>query len=142
MTNFDDIIDLALIRINDYRLSKLYEQSEADFQTYVDGFLISAIPYFVECRQSLEYNLEERQFDSDLTELEKSILADLWVICWYERDNNTYAFYIQYLQSSSSFKNHSESQSLKENSTYLDKLREDLDRRKVAYQLESLSDYL
>ena len=142
MTNFDDIIDLALIRVNDYRLSKLYEQSEADFQTYVDGFLISAIPYFIECRQSLEYNLEERKFDSDLTELEKSILADLWVICWYERDNNTYAFYRQHLQTSSSFKNHSESQNLKENSTYIDKLREDLDRRKVAYQLESLSDYL
>ena len=74
MTNFDDIIDLALIRVNDYRLSKLYKQSEADFQTYVDGFLISAIPYFVECRQSLEYNLEERKFNVDLTELEKSIL--------------------------------------------------------------------
>ena len=49
MTTFDDIIDLALVKVNDYRLTKLYKQSEADFQTYVDGFLISAIPSFVAC---------------------------------------------------------------------------------------------
>ena len=142
MTTFDDVIDLALIKVNDYRLSKLYNKSEADFQTYVDGFLISAIPSFVECRQSLEYDLNTRTFTVDLTDLEKSILADLWIISWYERDNNTYAFYRQHLQSSSSFKNHSESQNLKENSTYLDKLREELDRKKISYQLENLSNYL
>lgn len=142
MTTFDDVIDLALIKVNDYRLSKLYNKSEADFQTYVDGFLISAIPSFVECRQSLEYDLNTRTFTVDLTDLEKSILADLWIISWYERDNNTYAFYRQHLQASSSFKNHSESQNLKENSTYLDKLREELDRKKISYQLENLSNYL
>ena len=142
MTNFDDIIDLALVKVNDYRLPKLYNKSEADFQTYVDGFLISAIPSFVECRQSLDYNLEERAFYADLSNLEQSILADLWIICWYERDNNTYAFYRQHLQSASSFKNHSESQNLKENSTYLDKLREELDRKKISYQLDDLSNYL
>ena len=142
MTSFDDIIDLALIKVNDYRLSKLYKQSEADFQTYVDGFLISAIPSFVECRQSLAYDLSSREFSANLTNLEQSILADLWVISWYERDNNTYAFYRQHLQAASSFKNHSESQNLKENSIYIDKLREELDRKKIAYQLEDLSNYL
>ena len=142
MTSFDDIIDLALIKVNDYRLSKLYKQSEADFQTYVDGFLISAIPSFVECRQSLAYDLNSRTFSVDLTSLEQSILADLWIISWYERDNNTYAFYRQHLQAASSFKNHSESQNLKENSIYVDKLREELDRKKISYQLEDLSNYL
>lgn len=142
MTTFDDIIDLALVKVNDYRLTKLYKQSEADFQTYVDGFLISAIPSFVECRQSLAYDAFAREFEVDLTDLEKSILADLWIICWYERDNNTYAFYRQHLQSASSFKNHSESQNLKENSAYIDKLREELDRKKISYQLTDLSNYL
>jgi len=142
MTTFDDVIDLALIKVNDYRLMKLFNQSEEDFQTYVDGFLISAIPSFVECRQSLEYNLTTREFNVNLTDLEKSILADLWIICWYERDNNTYALYRQHLQSASSFKNHSESQNLKENSAYIDKLREELDRKKISYQLENLSNYL
>jgi hypothetical protein len=137
LTSFDDIIDLALITVNDYRLSKLSLQDEDSFKTYCDGFLISAIPDFPECRQSLEYNTETREFISDLTMVEKSILANLWVIKWYLRDNQTYALYRQHLQAASSFKNHSESQNLKENSTYLDKLREELDRQKVAYQLSS-----
>jgi hypothetical protein len=136
MTSFDEIIDLALVTVNDYRLSKLAEQGEENFNTYVDGFLISSIPYFPECRQSLDFDAEQRQFESDLTNLEKSILANLWIIQWYTRDNQTYALYRQHLQSASSFKNYSESQNLKENSIYLDKLREELDRQKISYQLQ------
>lgn len=135
MTSFDDIIDLALITVNDYRLIKLSKKDETSFKKYCDGFLVSAIPEFPECRQSLEYNLSDREFVSDLTSIEKSILANLWIIKWYLRDNQTYALYRQHLQAASSFKNHSESQNLKENSTYLDKLREELDRQKVSYQL-------
>lgn len=143
MTSFDDIIDLALVEVNDYRLTKLYEnQTENDFNTYVDGFLISAIPLFSKCRQSLDYNLEERVFTNDLTLSEESILAKLWVLQWYRKDNQTYALYRQHLQNSGSFKNHSESQNLKENSTYADKLKEEVDRLMVAYQLEDISDYL
>lgn len=143
MTSFDDIIDLALVEVNDYRLTKLYEnQTENDFNTYVDGFLISAIPLFSKCRQSLDYNLEERVFTNDLTLSEESILAKLWVLQWYRKDNQTYALYRQHLQNSGSFKNHSESQNLKENSTYADKLKEEVDRLMVAYQLEDVSDYL
>lgn len=136
MTSFDNIIDLALVTVNDYRLSKLIKQNEDDFKTYCDGFLISAIPYFPECRQSLDYDETNRQFYSDLTALEKSILANLWIIQWYARDNQTYALYRQHLQAASAFKNHSESQNLKENSAYLDKLREELDRQKISYQLQ------
>lgn len=140
MTSFDDVIDLALVTVNDYRLSKLATQGIVEFNTYVDGLLISAIPLFPECKQDLSYNLDERTFDSDLTNLEKSILANLWIIQWYARDNQTYALYRQHLQATSSFKNHSESQNLKENSIYLDKLREELDRQKVAYQFQSFFD--
>ena len=142
MTSFDDVIDLALVTVNDYRLSKLATQGIVEFNTYVDGLLISAIPLFPECKQDLSYNLDERTFDSDLTNLEKSILANLWIIQWYARDNQTYALYRQHLQAASSFKNHSESQNLKENSIYLDKLREELDRKKISYQLTDLSNYL
>lgn len=143
MTSFDDVIDLALVEVNDYRLTKLYKnQSQDDFNTYVDGFLISAIPLFTKCKQSLNYDLQGRAFISDLSSLEKTILAKLWVLQWYRKDNQTYALYRQHLQNSGSFKNHSESQNLKENSTYADKLMEDIDRLMIAYQLEDISDYL
>lgn len=143
MTSFDDVIDRALTEVNDYRLTKLYtNQPISEFNTYVDSFLISAIPLFDKCRQSLVYDLDDRVFESDLTMLECSILAKLWVLQWYRKDNQTYALYRQHLQNSGSFKNHSESQNLKENSTYADKLKEEIDRLMVAYQLEDLSTYI
>lgn len=143
MTSFDDVIDLALVEINDYRLNKLYEKGEEeDFNTYVDGILITAIPLFKNCKKVLSYNIEERTFTSELSSLEITILAKLWVLQWYRKDNQTYALYRQHLQNSGSFKNHSESQNLKENSIYADKLAEDIDRLMVAYQLEDVSIYL
>ncbi len=143
MTSFDNIIDLALIEVNDYRLIKLHNnETEEQFNTYVDGFLVSAVPLFDKCRQDLSYDLESREFNVDLTSLEQSILAKLWVLQWYRKDNQTYALYRQHLQNSGSFKNHSESQNLKENSTYADKLKEEIDRLMVAYQLGDLSDYI
>ena len=142
MTSFDEVIDLALVEINDYRIKKLYENRPiSEFNTYVDGFLVSAIPLFTKCKQSLDYNLEDREFLVELTSLEKTILAKLWILQWYRKDNQTYALYRQHLQNSGSFKNHSESQNLKENSTYADKLMEDVDRLIVAYQLVDVADY-
>ena len=142
MTEFDRVIDEALTKVDDYRLVKLYNQSEENFKKYCDGFLISAIPNFTHCRQSLAYNLEARQFEYDLTSMEISILANLWVIEWYAKDNHNVAQYRQHLQNSGSFKNHSEAQNLKEHSAHIDKLREEIDRQMVAYQLEDLSSYL
>lgn len=143
MTDFDSVIDLALTTVNDYRLVKLFNQSEEEFKTYCDGFLLSAIPMFgSKCRQPLDYDLETRQFTADLTRSEISILAHYWVIQWHTKDNNTYALYRQHLQNSGSFKNHAESQNLKENSTYNDKLREEVNRLIVNYQMEDLSSYL
>ena len=143
MTSFDDVIDLALVEINDYRLNKLYEKGEEeDFNTFVDGILITAIPLFKNCKKVLSYNIEERTFTLELSSLEITILAKLWVLQWYRKDNQTYALYRQHLQNSGSFKNHSESQNLKENSIYADKLAEDIDRLMVAYQLEDVSIYL
>lgn len=143
LTSFDDVIDLALVEINDYRLNKLYEKGEEeDFNTYVDGILITAIPLFKNCKKVLSYNIEERTFTLELSSLEITILAKLWVLQWYRKDNQTYALYRQHLQNSGSFKNHSESQNLKENSAYADKLAEDIDRLMVAYQLEDVSIYL
>lgn len=142
MTNFDEIIDIGLAQINDYRMRKLWERDEDEFKTYVDSFLVTAVPLFTNCRQSLDFSSTDRIFTADLTIEEKSILANLWVICWYEKDNRTYSLYRQHLQNSGSFKNHSESQNLKENSVYVDKLREELSRQLTSYEIGDLSNYI
>ena len=71
MTEFDSVIDLALIDVNDYRLRKLYDKDIDGFKQYCDGFLIRAVQDFKDCRQSLAYDIETRTFESDLTQTEQ-----------------------------------------------------------------------
>lgn len=139
-TSFSTIEDIALITINDYKIGKLYAKDEDGFLKYCDGFLITAIPNFFQCRQSLEYDLTNREFASDLTSSEISILADLWAIEWLERETQNAAQLANALQTSQSFKLHSPAQHIKEQSTFLDKLREEVDRKLTKYQLEDLTD--
>lgn len=138
-TSFDQVIDLALVTVDDYKLVKLYNQSYEGFQKWCDGFLLSAIPNFFQCRQSLEYDATTRQFVSDLTETEISILADLWVISWLLRETQNSAKINALLQTSGSFKTHAASQNLKEKSAYLDGLREKVYQKITDYQLQDIS---
>ena len=138
-TSFDQVIDIALVTVDDYKLTKLYNQSYEGFQKWCDGFLLSAIPNFFQCRQSLEYDTTTRQFVSDLTETEISILADLWVISWLLRETQNSAKINALLQTSGSFKTHAASQNLKEKSSYLDGLREKVYQKITDYQLQDIS---
>ena len=138
-TSFDKIIDLALVTVDDYKLVKLYNQSQQGFQQWCDGFLLSAIPNFFQCRQSLEYDATTRQFVSELTNTEISILAALWIIEWFDRETQNSAKINALLQTSCSFKTHAASQNLKEKSAYLDGLREKVYQKITDYQLQDIS---
>ena len=137
-TPFDSVEDLALIAIRDYKIDKLYNHSIEQFQQYLDGFLLTAIPNFRNCRQSLDYDIEQRQFNADLSSMEQSILADLWVIEWFSKETNDATQIHNKLQVTSAFTSLSASQNLKEKSTYLDKLREGVDLKITQYQLQAL----
>ena len=138
-TSFDVVEDLGLAQIDDYTLNKLYNNDFAKFQTFCDGLLVNAIPLLTKCRQSLTYNLDSREFDSDLTNEEIAILADFWAIQWFERKVNNSAQFQAKLQNSGSFKNHSEAQNLKEKTSWLDRLRERVYQRITDYQVGNLA---
>ena len=137
-TSFDSIIDLALIEINDYKLDKLFNQSQDGFQTYCDGFLISAIPNFFRCKQDLSYDANTRTFISDLTNLEQSILADFWVIQWFTKEVQDATSIANVLQISSAFSTHSPASALKEKGTYLNYLREKVMQKINLYLLSDI----
>lgn len=132
---------MALTVVNDYKLGRLYDKSRDDFQTFCDGLLMNAIAQFVECRQSLNYDAELRQFDSDLTILEIYILSRYWVIAWWERETNNAAQIALKLKTSSSFTFNSEAQNFKEKQNVIDKLREEVDRAIQDYILLDLASY-
>lgn len=137
-TSFDTIIDLALTLIDDYKLVKLYNQSQTKFLTVCDSYLINAIPNFTRCNQSLDYDINLRQFNNTLTPMEISILADLWVLQWFKKETQDSKKINALLQSSGSFKSHSAAQNLKEKSSYLDNLEEKVDKKMTNYQLQNI----
>lgn len=137
-TSFDEIIDLALTLIDDYKLRKLYDQSEAKFLMFCDSLLLAAIPNFFRCNQSLDYDTATRQFNNQLTSLEISILADLWILEWFKKETQDSRKINALLQSSGSFKSHSAAQNLKEKTTYLDGLREKVSQKMTNYQLQNI----
>ncbi len=141
MTSFDQIETLALNVIEDYKLGALYEKDYNAFQKFCDGLLFTTLPQFVECRQPLSYSVEERSFDSDLTNLEIFILSRYWIIAWWERENNNAAQIALKLGIKNQYSYNSESQNFKEKQNIIDKLREEVDRATQEYLLLDLDSY-
>jgi hypothetical protein len=139
MTSFDEIIDIALVKVDDYKIMKAYNQSQDVFKQYCDGFLINAISNFFQCKQSLDYNVDKRKFISDLTNVEISILADFWVIEWFNREIQNSTKINALLQTSGSFKTHAASQNLKEKGAYIDTLREKVYQKITDYLLQDIN---
>lgn len=141
MTSFDQIETLALSIVEDYKLNKLFESSYDNFQKFCDGLLFNALPQFTECRQDLTCNVETREFNVDLTNLEIYILSRYWVIAWWERENNNAAQIALKLGIKNQYSYNSESQNFKEKQNVIDKLREEVDRATQEYLLLDLDSY-
>ena len=45
-TTYDEIIDLALMSIEDYRLNNLFKSSPEKFKLVLEGFLVKGIPSY------------------------------------------------------------------------------------------------
>ena len=138
MTSFDTIETRALAVIEDYKLKKLFDSSIDGFEKYCDGLLMVAAPQFYECLKSLQYDEEARIFIADLNEQEVSILANFFVITWWQRENNNAAQIALKLKTSQSFTTNSEAQNFKEKQNVIDKLREENARQINAYLAANL----
>lgn len=143
MTPFEEIYDLALVVIKDYKLDALYNESYEGFLKYMEGMLLMSISRFEgRCEQSLEYEdniteegLPSHIFKSSLTLMEKTILADLMVMTWMERETND-ATQVNLMLTGRDKKRNSESTNLKEKSERLDRLREKVQDLMMQYQLQ------
>ena len=138
MTSFDTIETRALAVIEDYKLKKLFDSSIDGFEKYCDGLLMVAIPQFYECLKSLRYDEVARTFSEDLDEQEVSILANFFVITWWQKENNNAAQIALKLKTSQSFQFNSEAQNFKEKQNVIDKLREENARQINAYLAANL----
>lgn len=113
-TSYDSVYDLALMMIDDYELTRLYNDSQANFYTYMKGLLILSIPDFHKCKQDLSNRSDSTgTFNVTLTDLEKSILASLMTKYWLKKKIND-ATQIQNNLQTRDFKTFSQAENLKE----------------------------
>ena len=84
-TSIREIFDLFMLRVSDYRLNHLFDTSEEDFDTYLQGFLEFAISDFDICDQDLNYDETTKTFSDTLTRENKTVLATLMMKYWLEK---------------------------------------------------------
>lgn len=135
-TLYDDIIDLALISIRDYKLDKLYNIDEDSFRTVMIGFLTRAIPNFDNCKADLT-NQNEEGFIEDLNIYEKDILADWTVIKWLDKEINDVRQITGMMQNKNEAHRYSEANLMKEKVNMREVKREEVDRKQTQYGLRN-----
>jgi len=135
-TTYDEIYDLCLVSLRDYKLDELYDTSVVNFKLYLEGFLLRAIPKFTNCVQDLtDRNDTTQTFNITLSDKEKDILASLTGIEWFKKEIQDVTQFNLHLNDTD-FKHYAEGQYLKEKSEFYDREREKINQEMVDYSLK------
>lgn len=147
-TDFEEIYELALVDIDDYKLNLLAKVDRIAFLSRLASFLMRGIDEFDGCFKDLTYHTEEftedgltREkyfFDTVLDSKEKSILAHIMTLVWFRTKINDVTAFSPHL-SNKNFKQLQESQSLKQKSEYYDKLYERIGKEITEYQFKRIN---
>lgn len=136
MTPYTDLYDLFMMQVKDYNLNTLFQQSENNLNTYLQGFLILAIPDFNNCQQNLsDRNDTIGTFNFDLTDKEKNILSDLMIIRWLLKEIQDVT-QMKNILNDTDFKMYSNANNLSSKQNYLSVLREMVSQEMSNYGLK------
>ena len=134
MTSYDDILDLALVSIEDYHLNRLSVDSPKDFNIVLEGFMVRGLANFENCKHDLSNrNDEERVFNFELSEIEKSILADYTVIAWLDKEINDVRQITSMMQNNKEAHRYSEANNLNAKINRRNQLIEEVATKKTTY---------
>lgn len=138
-TSFDDVIEMALMIIRDYKLRNLYESDIDGFNTVLQGYMLKGLPKFeVSCVKSLDYDLETRTFNEELDSIEIDIISDWTVIMWYTDQLNDVLEFKEPLRDVD-FNKFASGQNLKPRQAYLEELRRKAKQDATNYQFQHLT---
>jgi len=134
MTSYDDILDLALVSIEDYHLNRLSVDSPQDFNIVLEGFMVRGLANFENCRHDLSNrNDTEREFNFELSEIEKSIIADYTVIAWLDKEINDVRQITGMMQNNKEAHRYSEANNLNAKINRRNQLIEEVATKKTTY---------
>ena len=135
-TSYDDIIDLALVSIEDYHLNRLAMDSPDDFNIVLEGFMVRGLANFENCKKDLSLrDNEKRVFLTKLSEVEKSIIADYTVIAWLDKEINDVRQIVGMMQNNKEAHRYSEANNLNAKRSRRDQLMEQVATKKTVYSL-------
>lgn len=135
-TSYDDIIDLALVSIEDYHLNRLAVDSPDDFNIVLEGFMVRGLANFENCKKDLSLrDNEKRVFLTKLSEIEKSIIADYTVIAWLDKEINDVRQIVGMMQNNKEAHRYSEANNLNAKRSRRDQLMEQVATKKTVYSL-------
>ena len=138
-TPYDDIIDLALVSIEDYHLNKLAIDSPNDFNIVLEGFMIRGLANFENCNKDLSQRSDkDRLFKVKLDEIEKSIIADYTVISWLDKEINDVRQITGMMQNQKEAHRYSEANNLNAKVHRRDQLMEQVAIKKTTYSLNKV----
>lgn len=88
-TSVNEVYDLFMTQVTDYRLIDLFNTSEPDFENYLQGWLEFSIADFESiCDQSLDFDEYTKEFPVTLSRQNKIILATLMMKYWLQKNVN------------------------------------------------------
>lgn len=138
-TPYDNIIDLALVSIEDYHLNKLAIDSPNDFNIVLEGFMIRGLANFENCNKDLSQRSDkDRLFKVKLDEIEKSIIADYTVISWLDKEINDVRQITGMMQNQKEAHRYSEANNLNAKVHRRDQLMEQVATKKTTYSLNKV----
>lgn len=133
MTPYQNIYARFALKVQDYTLDELFAKSLEDYESYLRGWLKSAITKFSKCLQDLtDRNDEEQVFNIELTELEEEILATLMEVEWSEKEVKN-IMEIRLALSDSDYRRYAEANNLRAKLALQNQLIERADRLIVEY---------
>lgn len=134
MTSYDDILDLALVSIEDYHLNRLAVDSPKDFNIVLEGFMVRGLANFENCRKDLSDRDDTlRVFNCKLSEIEKSIIADYTVIAWLDKEINDVRQITGMMQNNKEAHRYSEANNLNAKINRRNQLIEEIATKKTTY---------
>lgn len=147
-TPFEDIYDRFLRKITDYRLDNLARIDIEALELLLRGYLTNSIDLFDGCLNDLSYEeiKEEDEsgniiskicFVNELDGKEQSILAEILLYCWMEKEVNDIRQMQLHLQTRD-FKLYSEANNFKQKNEYLDKIKEKYNHETGEYQWQNI----
>jgi hypothetical protein len=139
-TAYTEVFERFAMKVKDYELDALYTLSVSDYNTYIRGFLVNAIPKFAyDCITDISSTARDDTtmvFTNTLAELEIEILAQMMVVEYVGREVRKLEDMRRSL-GDSDFKLTSGANSLRENKGLLVNTKEDLSSLIVQYTWEN-----